>query len=313
MQPLISVIICTHNPRTDYLERVLKALLAQNLPKDLWELLLIDNASEKLLDSKFDLSWHPNARHIREEQLGLTPARLRGINEAVGEILVFVDDDNVLDPDYLEVALKISKDFSMIGAWGGQVIPELEEEPPEWIKPDLTNLLKSLACREFVRDKWSNLVHEYETTPCGAGLCVRKDVAQKYAELVRNDPRRAGMGRKGKLLTCCEDFDLAYTACDLGFGTGEFTSLKLTHLIPPSRLDEDYLVRLTEGIHYSIIILESLRGKLPPQPTWRSSSIYLLYLRIRYGSRRRRFYEAKQKGIRLACKEIANWKNYPTA
>ena len=313
MKTYVSVIICTHNPRPDYLERVLQALKNQSLPTELWEILLIDNASAQPLSLEIDLSWHKNARHIREEELGLTPARLRGIKEAVAETFVFVDDDNVLNPDYLEVALKIGKDFSIIGAWGGQVIPELEEEPPEWIKPDLTNLLKSLACREFVRDKWSNLVHEYETTPCGAGLCVRKDVAQKYAELVCNDPKRVDMDRKGKQLISGGDFDLAYTACDLGFGTGEFTSLKLTHLIPPSRLEEDYLVRLTEGINYSIIILESLRGKLPPQPTWRSSKIYLLYLQIRYGSRRRRFYEAKQKGIRLARKEIANWKNYPTA
>jgi glycosyltransferase involved in cell wall biosynthesis len=303
---LISVIICTHNPRRDYLERVLQALKAQTLPTDLWELLLIDNASAQTLSEEIDLTWHPKSRHIREEQLGLTPARLRGIKEAVSETLVFVDDDNVLDPDYLEVALKISKDFSIIGAWGGQVIAELEAEPPEWIKPDLANFLKSLACREFTRDRWSNLPDENESTPCGAGLCVRKIVADKYAELVGNDPRRADLDRKGKQLISCGDFDLAYTACDMGLGTGEFISLKLTHLIPPKRFEEDYLLRLIEGISYSRILLASLRGKLPPQLTWKSSKMYLLYLRLRYGARRCRFYEAAQKGIRQAIKEINN-------
>ena len=92
----LSVIICTHNPRSDYLSRVLQALDSQSLSKESWELLLIDNASEKILSTEIDLSWHPNSRHIREEQLGLTPARLRGIKESVGEILIFVDDDNVL-------------------------------------------------------------------------------------------------------------------------------------------------------------------------------------------------------------------------
>lgn len=311
MRFAISVITCSHNPRYDHLDKVLAALKSQTLPLEHWEFLLIDNASDELLSSEIDLSWHPNARHIREQQLGLTPARLRGIKAAVADILVFVDDDNVLAPDYLEVALKISKDFSIIGAWGGQVIPELEQEPPQWIKPDLTNQLKNLACREFERDKWSNLIHEYDTTPCGAGLCVRKIVANKYAALIRNDPRRIGMGRKGKLLTSHEDTDLAFTACDIGLGTGEFTSLKLTHLIPPSRLEEDYLLRLIEGIHYSKVILEYLRGKLPSQTSWkwRLSKIYLLYLRLRYGARRCRFYAATQKGIRLACKDIAHWAN----
>ncbi len=303
----ISVITCTHNPRRDYFDKVLAALNSQTLPLEQWEFLLIDNASEQLISSEIDLSWHPNARHIREEQLGLTPARLRGIKEAVAETFVFVDDDNVLDPDYLEITLKISKDFPMIGAWGGQVIPELEEEPPEWIKPDLKNYLYSLACREFERNQWSNLIHQHETTPCGAGLCVRKIVAQKYAELVHNDPRRADLDRKGQILSSCGDSDLAYTACDIGLGTGQFTSLKVTHLIPPSRLEEDYLLRLTQGLSYSGTMLDYMRGKLPPQPTWKSSNIYLLYLRLRYGVKRCRFYEATQKGMRLAVKEIVNW------
>ena len=307
MKPVVSVITCTHNPRRHYIERVLQALHKQTLSTEVWEYLLIDNASDQFLSEEIDLSWHPNSRHIREEQLGLTPARLRGIKEAVAETLVFVDDDNVLDPDYLEVTLTISKDLSMIGAWGGQVIPELEEEPPEWIKPDLKNYLYSLACREFERNQWSNLIHQHETTPCGAGLCVRKIVAQKYAELVHNDPRRADLDRKGQILSSCGDSDLAYTACDIGLGTGQFTSLKVTHLIPPSRLEEDYLLRLCEGLSNSGIILEYLRGKLPPQPTWKSSKIYLLYLCVRYGARRCRFYEAKQKGMRLAVKEIGNW------
>ncbi|MGA2852681.1 MAG: glycosyltransferase, partial [Verrucomicrobiota bacterium] len=51
----ISIIICTHNPREDYLRRVLEALRAQTLPARDWELLLVDNASEKPLASRFDL------------------------------------------------------------------------------------------------------------------------------------------------------------------------------------------------------------------------------------------------------------------
>ncbi len=302
MKPDLSVIICTYNPRRSYLEKILMALEAQTLLLDKWELLLIDNASDKLLSEEIDLSWHPNSRHIREEQLGLTPARLRGIKEAVAEILVFVDDDNVLDSDYLEITLNISKDWSILGAWGGQIRPKFEETPPEWTKP----YWGMLAIREFERDKWSNLIHQHETTPCGAGLCVRKIVAQKYAELVHSDRRRVDMDRKGKLLTSSGDSDLAYTACDIGLGTGQFTSLKMTHLIPSSRLSEDYLLRLAEGLFYSGTMLDYFRGKLPATPTWRSSSIYLLYLVLRSGSRISRFHKAMEKGISKARKEIAN-------
>ena len=97
----ISVIICTRNPREDYLRRTLDALKAQSLPKDQWELLVVDNASDAPLAGRFDLSWHPNARHVREEKVGLTHARLHGIAASQADLLVFVDDDNVLRPDYL--------------------------------------------------------------------------------------------------------------------------------------------------------------------------------------------------------------------
>src|SRR5438552_17857688 len=131
----ISVIICTHNPRPDYLHRVLKALREQTLPKDQWELLVIDNASERVIAKDWDVSWHPLARHVREDELGLTPARLRGIAEANGEILVFVDDDNVLAQDYLEKVLQVGREYPFLGAWGGAIKGEFEVEPEPWLQP----------------------------------------------------------------------------------------------------------------------------------------------------------------------------------
>src|SRR5258708_24159047 len=51
-----SVIICAHNPRPQYLRRVLEALRSQTLPKQEWELLLIDNLSSIPLMPNWDLS-----------------------------------------------------------------------------------------------------------------------------------------------------------------------------------------------------------------------------------------------------------------
>src|SRR5262245_36682556 len=116
-----SVIISTHNPRPAYLGRVLDALRAQTLAKEQWELIVVDNVCTEPLDSRVDLSWHPAARILREDELGLTPARLRGIAESAGAILIFVDDDNVLATDYLEQSLKIGADFPFLGAWGGSI------------------------------------------------------------------------------------------------------------------------------------------------------------------------------------------------
>src|SRR5208282_720308 len=113
------------------MRRVMAALQAQILPLEKWELLLIDNGSMNLLSVAWDLSWHPSARHVRENEQGLSFARRRGICEARGDVVVFVDDDNVLAPDYLCQVESIMQDTS-IGAAGGAAVPVFEENvsPP---------------------------------------------------------------------------------------------------------------------------------------------------------------------------------------
>jgi glycosyltransferase involved in cell wall biosynthesis len=254
-KPAISVVICTHNPRADYFGCTLAALRAQTLPAERWELIVIDNRSVDPLQLRADLSWHPFARVVREETLGLTPARLRGIREAAGELLVFVDDDNVLDADFLEVALCIADEKPFLGSWSGQCRPGLEEPPAEWSRRYFGNLV----LREFDEDRWSNLPRLAETMPCGAGLCVRRSVAQEYLRLHEMGARDFQLDRIGDSLLSGGDNDLAACACDIGLGMGIIAGLKLTHLIPPERLTLAYLSRLAEGIYFSTIVLAYLR------------------------------------------------------
>lgn len=304
MEHQISVVVCTHNPRPAYLVEVLSALQAQTLSFESWELLIIDNASEQPLGTTIDLSWHPHSRHIYEEKLGLTSARLKGISEANADVLVFVDDDNVLDKDYLSYTLEIAKTWPMLGAWGGQTIPRFEVAPPEWTKP----YWSLIGIREFACDRWSNLL-DWQACPIGAGLCVRKQVAQRYAERVIHDPLRLGLGRMGNLLSGSEDVDLAYTSTECNLGTGLFTSLKLTHLIPAFRVQEDYLLRLAEGTYYSMIITDFLWGKLPSMTTWkkrlRLKFPWLLNPQVLFVNKQeRQFSRAMTRGRVAAMKKV---------
>ncbi|HEX8297148.1 MAG TPA: glycosyltransferase family A protein, partial [Chthoniobacteraceae bacterium] len=107
VRPELTVILCTHNPRADYLEQTLAALRAQTLATEGWELLLVDNASTHAVADRCDLTWHPNARAIREDRLGLTMARTCGFRAAQTDVLVLVDDDNLLAPNYLTNALNL--------------------------------------------------------------------------------------------------------------------------------------------------------------------------------------------------------------
>ena len=170
----VSVIICSHNPRAAYLARTLHSLRAQTLDASQWELLLIDNRSSSPLSDAWTLDWHPNARHVREPQLGLTPARVRGIIESRGELLVFVDDDNVLAPDYLQSARAIAERCPDLGAFGaGALEPEFEVTPPAQLHPWLSRLALRTVSAVERGHSWA----AKSSIPWGAGLCVTRSIA----------------------------------------------------------------------------------------------------------------------------------------
>ena len=247
----ISVIICSHNPRADYLRRVLEALRNQSLPKSQWELLLIDNASKERLDSAWDISWHPNARHIFEGELGLAHARQRGMHESSAELLVFVDDDNVLTLNYLAEAVRISDEWPRLGVWGsGATSLEFEVEPPEHLR----EFCEFLAPRDTKAPRWSNVFTCIEATPWGAGLCLRESVATAYCKLWNESVIQIS-GRTGKSLLSGGDDEIGYVACSLSFGMAIFPELKLIHIIPKERVTEEYLIRLHEGQSISRLLL----------------------------------------------------------
>lgn len=234
----------------------------QTYPSGEWELLLIDNASKSPLAETWDLSWHPHGRHILENELGLSAARRRGMKEARGAVLIFVDDDNVLESNYLSEALRIGNEWPHLGTWGsGATLPEFEEPPSEAAKQFFTYL----ALRETSLARWGNTM-AMETTPWGAGMCVRRQVADRYCERYQQDVIQI-TDRKGGSLASGGDVEISHVSCELGFGTGVFPELKLIHLIPAARLSIEYLLRMVEGAiasHY--LITYKWSGQIPASP-----------------------------------------------
>jgi len=302
----LSVIICTHNPRTDYLCCTLNALKNQTFPKTQWELLLIDNASEDPLAGKWDLSWHPRASLIRESELGLTPARLRGIKEASGHLLVFVDDDNVLDCHYLEIALELAKKFPHIGTFNGSTEGQFETAAPTHLR-SYVNELGNFA---LDRDYWTNLPGRSMATPIGAGMCVRRDVAEDYALKTKNAPLRKILDRTGNVLLSGGDLDLAWCAIDAGMGTARFKDLKLTHLVPQRRMTEEYIIRLYAGYAASDVILAAIRPTFYGRPSAAlKANVRFLLNYLRASKIQRKILIASRKACREALQLVQTAKN----
>lgn len=264
----LSVILPTRNPHPGRLARTLAGLVAQTLDRIQWEVLLVDNGSTPPLASPAEAL--PGLAILREETPGLTPARLRGIAAAQGEVLVFVDDDNVLAPGFLVAALARFSALPQLAVAGGPVRPEFEATPPAWLH-EFRGLLalhdhgdRPQIASGGAGQPWPAF------PPVGAGLCIRRTHALAYAAALDRQPERAALDRRGGELTSGGDNDLVFTALHAGGDVGYFPELALTHLIPAGRLDVDYLGRLNQGIQRSWVRVLALHGQnpWPPIPRW---------------------------------------------
>ena len=272
---LLSVLIPSHNPRPPLLAKVLEALRQQTLAPEKWELLLIDNASDPPLSVDL-LIWHPDGRLVPEPSLGLTHARLRGIAEACGEVLVWVDDDNVLDPGYLKAAVEAFEANSRLGAAGGSSTACYSESPPPWFVEGLVPLgCRDLGDQPVLMSLRDHPPHYPSAAPIGAGLVIRRDAIQVWADQVRSDGRRRAFGRRGQALSSGEDNDINLTLLAHGWELAYLPQLRLSHHIPAARLQEAYQQRLARASFRDFVQVLDLHGIRP----WRAIASWSVPLR----------------------------------
>ncbi len=110
MADLISVVVPVYNVAED-LPRCLDSILAQSYLNI--ELIAVDDGSSDesgtILDKYAQL--HPNIHVIHQENGGVTSARLRGVEEASGEWIGFVDGDDEIEPDMYERLLRNAMEY----------------------------------------------------------------------------------------------------------------------------------------------------------------------------------------------------------
>jgi glycosyltransferase involved in cell wall biosynthesis len=270
----LSVIIPTHNPHAGRLRRTLAGLRAQTLAPDRWETVLVDNASTPPVEPPAGAETVPSDfRVVREPTLGLTAARRRGLGEARAPLVVLVDDDNVLAPDYLAQVIRLFAAHPRVGALGGRSLPEFERPPSGWEREfldllalrdlgDTPNISRGLRPPGAAQNEYP-----VASAPIGAGMALRRAAVQPWLD--------AGDGiglsdRRGRELTSSGDNDIVLTVMARGWEVGYFPELSLVHLIPAGRLEPDYLARLNRGIQKSWmqVLTRHAANPWPPIPRW---------------------------------------------
>ena len=262
--PEISVIICTYNPDRALLRQVVNAIAPQ-LESTNAELILIDNNSANPV-RKEELGAASHKVQINQEKRqGLAFARAKGIALSNSNLLVFVDDDNVIDPEYLKSCLNTATGDPSLGVVAGRSTGAFSRAPGRAIRPHLE--------RYAVRDLGDEMLYLSGKQwglgePYGAGMMVRKEIADAFVELIKRNGDHFQLGRNGDSLASGEDTLFSRLACKLGFRVAYDPKLHLTHVISPKRLTLGYLLRLLEAQAASHAVLESICGRCAPKPNW---------------------------------------------
>lgn len=264
----LSVVIPTHNPHLGRLRTTLAALGTQTLTRERWDVLLIDNASQRFPAPEQLADVAPSHfRIVSAPELGLSAARRAGIAAASGAIIVFVDDDNVLAPDYLAQVLAIFADHPRLGLVGGRSLPSFESPPPAWTHEFFPLLaLRDLGPEPILAAPSRGEPPIYPLcAPIGAGMAARREALHSWLAQAT-----ALSDRRGAELTSAGDNDIVLCALKADWEVGYFPQLSLTHLIPAARLDPAYLARLNRGIQKSwmqVLTLHAANSWLPI-PAW---------------------------------------------
>lgn len=143
---ILTVCICTYN-REKFLPDALESIARQTARSADYELLIVNNNSTDDTDRicREFMERHPRlqTRYVVENQQGLSYARNRGIREARGLFLTYIDDDAVAEPDFAERIIRFFETHPGAVAVGGRVLARFEGERPDWFNPYSASLFFS--------------------------------------------------------------------------------------------------------------------------------------------------------------------------
>jgi len=250
----VSLIVCCHNSSSK-IPQTIDHINCLSIASDIkFELIIVDNASSdetpelavKLLSDKMQ----NYAKIVSEENMGLRYARLKGIAESKYEYICFIDDDNWICRDWINVVYEIMSDHPEVGACGGVGVPSFESPPPPWFE-------KYKGCYAVgVQGESSGYVDDSRGYLWGAGLTIRRSA---WEEILNNGFSFTLSGRKGANLSSGEDTEMCFAIRCYGWRLWYDERLLYYHYLPSSRLTWGYLKRLLRGFGASNIVLDAYR------------------------------------------------------
>ncbi|HEV8194348.1 MAG TPA: glycosyltransferase [Ktedonobacterales bacterium] len=158
--PQVSVITPTYNRRESLLA-TLRALARQTVAPTSFEALVIsDGSTDGTAEACARLDVPYTLRYFEHDHQGPAAARNLGVQEARGELLVFLDDDVVPDDDLIDVYLAHHRQYQHSVAIG-PLLPPSDMRLQPWVRWEEKMLLQQYA--DIAAGKWAPTFRQFYT------------------------------------------------------------------------------------------------------------------------------------------------------
>jgi len=229
----LSAIICTFN-RAHYLRKALQSLVDQTLPKEQYEIIVVDNRStdnsSQVVRGEFGSV--SNLRYLYEPVLGLSGARNSGWRSAKGEYVAYMDDDAIACPRWLE---KILDAFETVkprpGCVGGKIEPIWGAPRPLWLSDKIVTYLAVLDLSEVP------ISSNNRQLLAGANIAFPRCLLETIGGF------HVGLGRRGNNLLSNEEIMLVRQLMSSGHSCFYHPEISVSHHIASSRLNKGWFIR----------------------------------------------------------------------
>lgn len=232
----LSLIIATYN-RAEQLMVTLASVGAQSAKPSLWECIIVDNNSRDNTQERVAefAKEHPtlNIRYCFEPNQGLSYARNKGISEAKGDIIAFIDDDERIVAEFINSYIKLFDEHPDAMAAGGKIIAEYPTGRPRWMSHYTERpIANPMDFGDYITPFPKGRI------PGGGNMAMRREV---FSTIGLFDTT---LGRTGKRLIGGEESELFERIYSLGMKCYYAPRAVMYHIIPAEKLTTEYFERL---------------------------------------------------------------------
>ena len=250
----LSLVIATYN-RAEQLMVTLASVGEQSAKPSLWECIIVDNNSRDNTQERVAefAKEHPtlNIRYCFEPNQGLSYARNKGISEAKGDIIAFIDDDERIVAEFINSYIKLFDEHPDAMAAGGKIIAEYPSGRPRWMSRYVEHPIANPM-------DFGNKVRRFPSgrIPGGGNMALRRSLLNEVGVF------NTSLGRTGKRLIGGEESELFERIADKGYKWYYVPRAVMYHIIPAEKLTEEYFERLALNTGRSQRTRAELRGRV---------------------------------------------------